>query len=267
MSVVAANGLGFHVQELGDVGAGTPLVMLHGLLLGSLASWYFTAAPVLARARRVRLFDLRGHGRSELAATGYDLRTMAGDLAALTADLPGPIDLAGHSWGGLVALRFALAHPERVRRLAIVEGPLPPSRGAELTAFSGAIDPGAPADPALPGRLLEALPAAVRELVASGRRQAERLVRSIYTLTTQTSLLADLRAEPDFDTAELATLDRPVLCAYGDRSACLDGGRRLAAALPDARLTILPGGHYLHLEAKDALIAALDAHFAEPAHG
>ena len=88
MSAVVANGLSFHVQELG---AGPPLVMLHGLLIGSLASWYFTAAPTLAQRHRVRLFDLRGHGRSEVARDGYGVGAMAGDLEALVADLPGPI--------------------------------------------------------------------------------------------------------------------------------------------------------------------------------
>ena len=110
-----------------DLGAGPALVMVHGLLVGSLASWYLTAAPALARTHAVRLYDLRGHGRSTRPPTGYDTRTMAGDLAALAADLPGPIDVVGHSYGALVALRFAQAHPTRVRRLSLVEAPLPPS--------------------------------------------------------------------------------------------------------------------------------------------
>ena len=70
MSVVTARDLAFHVQELGS---GPPVVMLHGLLVGSLASWYFTAAPALASRHRVRMYDLRGHGRSAPARTGYDL--------------------------------------------------------------------------------------------------------------------------------------------------------------------------------------------------
>ena len=51
MPAVAANQLTFHVQELG---AGPDVVMLHGLLIGSLASWYFTAAPALARTTGAR---------------------------------------------------------------------------------------------------------------------------------------------------------------------------------------------------------------------
>lgn len=246
MPAVAANQLTFHVQELGS---GPPVVMLHGLLIGSLASWYFTAAPALARTHRVRLFDLRGHGRSAPARTGYDVRTMAGDLAALSADLDGPFDLVGHSWGALVALRFALEHPQRVRRLALVEAPLPPSSAGQLTEFVDASDP---------ARILDALPPQVRELVASGRRQAQRLLHALQFLIFETSLLADLRAEPDVADAELATLACPTLCVYGDRSACLPSGERLARVVPGARLTVLSGGHYLHLDARAELTAALE---------
>ena len=121
MPVLTVGGRQVHVQELGE---GPAVVMIHGLLVGSLASWYFTAAPDLARAHRVRMYDLRGHGRSGRADTGFDTRTLAGDLDALTADLPAPFDVVGHSWGGLVALRYALAHPERpVRRLTLPRAP------------------------------------------------------------------------------------------------------------------------------------------------
>lgn len=250
MPLVAANGLSFHVQELG---AGSPVVMVHGLLIGSLASWYFTAAPTLARNHRVRVYDLRGHGRSERAKTGYDVGTMAGDLAALTADL-GPIDLVGHSFGALVALRFALDHPARVRRLAVVEAPLPPSSVPEMAAFLAD-------DGALPSRLLDALPAPLREAVTGGRRQAERLLRSLQFLLSETTLLADLRAEPDFADAELAALRCPLLCIYGDRSSCAPAGQRLARVVPGTRLVVLPGGHFLHLEARAALTATLDESF------
>src|SRR5262249_25639953 len=105
---VVARSVRFHTQELG-AGERPSVVMLHGLLIGSLASWYFTAAPALAERRRVLLYDLRGHGRSERTADGYDVATMASDLAELAAPFDArPIDLVGHSFGALVALRFAL---------------------------------------------------------------------------------------------------------------------------------------------------------------
>ena len=254
MPLVTANGLTFHVQE---VGAGPPVVMLHGMLIGSLASWYFTAAPSLAREHRVRVYDLRGHGRSERARTGYDVRTMAGDLEALIADVAVPVDLVGHSWGALVALRFALEHPARVRRLVIVEAPLPPSRAIEMADFVGVAAVAHSSQDAR-ARLLDALPATLRDAVARGRRQAERLLDSLAFLVFESSLLADLRSERDVGDDELAGLRVPLLCLYGDRSACLPAGERLARTVPGARLRVLPGGHYLHLDARGALVDEIE---------
>ena len=226
----------------------TSVVMLHGLLIGSLASWYFTAAPALAKRRRVMLYDLRGHGRSERTATGYDLATMTGDLQELADRFDDrPIDLVGHSYGGLIALRFALDHPGRVRRLVLVEAPLPPSRFSELEEFAARS----------PGEMVAALPVGLRDLLGHGGRRAARMIDSLDFLANKSSLFKDLRAEPDIPDAELARLACPLLAAYGDRSSCLVVGERLGRVVPDAKLTILPGGHYLHLDAAAALTTAM----------
>jgi pimeloyl-ACP methyl ester carboxylesterase len=240
MSFIAVNGHQLHVQDLGAAGA--PVVMLHGLLIGSAASWYFTAAPALARSRRVRVYDLRGHGKSQLAPAGYDVRTMASDLEGLAGDEP--VDLVGHSWGALVALRFAIDHPARVRRLVLVEAPMPPSSVTEMEAFVSG------------GDLVAALPSQMR---GAGRR-GERLVRALSRLVMETTLVADLRAEREPEPAELAALRAPTLLVYGDRSSCAPGGERLARAIPRSRHVVLPGGHYLHLDARDQLTRHIVEH-------
>ncbi len=240
---VVANGVRFHAQQLGE-GSRAPVVMLHGLLVGSLAAWYFTTAPALAADRSVLLFDLRGHGRTERVTTGYDVATMAGDLGALAEGLgQGPIDLVGHSFGALVALRFALDHPDRVRRVVLVEAPLPPSKFDELESFAARS----------PAEMIAALPGDLRAFLAQGGRKAARLLESIRFLVEDATMVADLRAEPDIPDADLARLDRPVLCVYGDRSSCRAVGDRLARVLPRGRLEVLSGGHYLHLDATSDL--------------
>src|SRR5678815_1667967 len=96
MPLVAANGLQFHVQELGD---GRPVVMLHGLLIGSLASWYFTVAPALAPAHRCRLYDLRDH-RAEAVADEVERRVMIGGERG---------GVGGLVWEGVAARRMLAA--------------------------------------------------------------------------------------------------------------------------------------------------------------
>ncbi|HEY0255501.1 MAG TPA: alpha/beta fold hydrolase, partial [Kofleriaceae bacterium] len=230
MSTVVANGIAHHVQDLGDPAA-PPVVMIHGLVIGSLASWFFTIGPALAQTRRVRMYDLRAHGRSERVTSGFDTKTLAQDLEALTADLP-TFDLVGHSWGALVALRFALEHPNRVRKLVVVEAPLPPASATELASFITAD----------PTQLADALPESLKAAVKSGRRQAGRLVESVIFLARDTTLLADIRSEPEQDTRSLAV---DTLCLYGDQSSCLAGGAKLVETTPRAKLRVLHGGHYL----------------------
>ena len=247
MPLVRQRGLTFHVQSLGT--AGPPVVMLHGLLVGSMTTWYFGAAPRLAERARVLLYDLRGHGKSERPGSGYGLGEMAADLDALL-DLhfgAEPAILVGHSWGALTAIRFALRRPERVARLALVEAPLPPSQLAELAAFVRLP----------PAQMADALPEPLRGALARGGRAATSLARQLVGLAAETSVLEDLAAEPDVPDDALARLGAPTLLVYGDRSNCRPTGDRLACVLPDAKLRVLPGGHFLPTEAGPALTAAL----------
>ena len=245
MPLETHRGLSFHVQ---DLGSGPPVVMLHGLLVGSMASWYFTAAPALAATHRVRLFDLRGHGKSERAKAGYDVPTMAGDLESIAARFTDePVDLVGHSYGAVVALHFAIHHPGRVKRLVLVEAPLPASRLQELDAFLGMP----------PESMAGALPGVLQEALARKGRQAARFVDALRFLATESSLFADLRRAEDIPDDALARVRCPVLCLYGSESSCLPVGRRVAAAIPNARLVVMPGGHFLPIEAPRALGAHL----------
>jgi pimeloyl-ACP methyl ester carboxylesterase len=241
MPVVRANGLAFHTQLLGA--SGPRLAMLHGLVVGSMAEWYFGAAPRLAKDYQVLLYDLRGHGRSEVAPSGYDVKTQAGDLDALL-DGASDVTLVGHSWGALVALRFALDHPGRVRRLVVIEAPLPPAAVPELDGIL--------ADPAA------ALPAPLAEAARSGQRRGQRLAAAVARLAFGTTLLDDVRREPDIPDAALSGLRTPTLLVYGRTSGCRPAGERLARTLPDSELVLLDGGHFLTGDARGALADLLE---------
>jgi pimeloyl-ACP methyl ester carboxylesterase len=129
-----------------------------------------------------------------------------------------------------------------VRRLVIVEAPLPPASAIEMTAFLNAG----------PEAIIDALPESLRTAVASGRRQAQRLVESVVYLVRDTTLLADIRAEAEPVCAALP----PTLALYGDSSTCRPGGEAFARRC-GAKLEILPGGHYLHLDARAELTARI----------
>jgi pimeloyl-ACP methyl ester carboxylesterase len=97
--------------------AAPPLILLHALGEGA-ADWD-SVAPAFARYWRVYAPDLRGHGRSDWPGD-YSVEVMRSDvLGFMDALALDPVDLIGHSMGGLVAYLVAGDQPERVRRLIL----------------------------------------------------------------------------------------------------------------------------------------------------
>ena len=252
MPLIDVGGVRLHVQELGT--DGPPVVLLHGILFDSLATWYFTVAPRLARRRRVILVDWRGHGRSEQAESGYGLRGLAGDVTAVVAalGLERPA-VAGFSYGGTVALRYAADHPGEVSRLAIVDAPLPLA-GAQGLAWLDQPLEDHPVD-----RWLEVLPEAQRAIFDRNGRRRRRLWDQVSRLYGETTLRADIAAERDVPDEDLARIACPVLLAYGTRSWYGYSRARLERVLPDARGIDLDSGHFVPIEAPGRLGDELDA--------
>jgi len=112
-------GISFHYRDWG--GTGTPLVLLHGLASTS-HIWDLTA-PLLAQGCRVLALDQRGHGTTAKPDNGYDFKTFVGDLHAFVHEtgLERPL-VAGHSWGGNVALEYGAAFPDEPRGLVLLDG-------------------------------------------------------------------------------------------------------------------------------------------------
>jgi pimeloyl-ACP methyl ester carboxylesterase len=116
MSYADVNGLSLYYEEHSS---GEPLVLLHGGL-GAAELWA-PVLPALAAGRRVIAVDLQGHGHTADIDRPLRPETMADDVAALIAHLGlERADVMGYSLGGLTALRTAIQHPERVRRLVVV---------------------------------------------------------------------------------------------------------------------------------------------------
>ena len=126
-----------HVERRGD--RGPSLVFTHG--------WADTAdvwAPVvedLSTDHRCTVWDLRGHGRSEIAPRGAFTREHAlADLASVIDEADPPAVLVGHSLGGYLSLAHALRHPTDVTGLVLV-GAGPGFRNPEaMAAWNESVD-------------------------------------------------------------------------------------------------------------------------------
>ena len=129
MPRITANGLTFHVQRSG---AGPDVVLIHGVT-GDLSIWFLCRAmQVLAEESRVTAYDLRGHGYSDVPASGY--------TSARSRPRPGrPLDvleidrarLVGHSFGAVIAVHAAVIAPERVEALILSDPYFPALRHLE----------------------------------------------------------------------------------------------------------------------------------------
>ena len=235
MAEVIVHGLRFHVQRLGPQ-QGVPVVFLHGLIMDNLSSWFFTAAPKVSAKHPVLLYDLRGHGKSERPATGYGVRDMVQDLGGiLDESLPTdqPVELVGNSFGGLLALAFALARPERVRGLCLVDGQVHDgSFGPEMQASLGL--EGSERD--------EMIARSFKDwLGRHSQRKRNRLARNASELVHGTSLVKDIAHSSPPSEEELGRVACPVLALYGEHSDVRERGEILAGRLPNAQLEIIAG--------------------------
>jgi pimeloyl-ACP methyl ester carboxylesterase len=103
-------------------GKGEPLLLLHGGL-GSI-DMFKPTMPTFSKGRQVVAVDLQGHGRTTLGSRPVRCDAIADDIDTLLQQLGyAQVDVLGYSFGGCVALRLAIQHPERVRRLVLVSTP------------------------------------------------------------------------------------------------------------------------------------------------
>jgi len=103
-------------------GEGEPLVLIHGGLttIGEMQGW----VEPLAKTWQVIAVEMQGHSRTADTDRPMSFTTMGDDIAALLDHLKIPkADFVGHSFGGASAIRAAIQHPEKVRRLVVISSP------------------------------------------------------------------------------------------------------------------------------------------------
>ncbi|MEY9878402.1 pimeloyl-ACP methyl ester carboxylesterase [Streptacidiphilus sp. MAP12-33] len=248
-----------------EAGSGTPLVLLHAFPL-SARMWESQLDELPGSDgsdARVLAVDLRGFGGTALGTDDPSLDLLADDIALLL-DAAG-IDqavLGGLSMGGYVAMAFARRYPQRLSGLLLAD-----TKGtADTDAARENRERVAKAVLARNSvRLLvdEQLPAPL--LGATTARRCPKLVDHVAGLIGEAApesvawAQRAMAARPD-SLASLRAVDVPALVVVGDEDTLTppSDAEALAAALPQAELTILPGaGHLSALEVPEAFNTAV----------
>lgn len=272
-----------------EIGQGQPVIVLHGGPDFD-HTYLLPDTDRLARWYRLIYYDQRGRGRSAAGVRPEDvsLGSDVEDLESLRAHFRlESVALLGHSWGGLLAMEYALRHPQRVSHLILVNTApashsdylffrreLPGRRtAADLEKLSSR-----PADP----RYQQGDPAVVAEYYRSHFRATlrqpehlERLIQSLRSSFTREGvlkaraieerLMEDTWLSGTYDLLpQLEHLRVPTLLIHGEHDFIpLECAAHIAEAIPNARLTVLRGcGHFAYMEAPEEFLQAIRDFFA-----
>ena len=211
-------------------GEGQPLVLLHGN--GESHRYFAGQIDFFAASRRVIAVDTRGHGASPRGTAPFTIAQFALDLEEFLDGLGlEQVDLLGFSDGGNIALTFALAHPERLRRLVL--------NGANLD----------------PGGVKRTVQFPIELGYRAARRAAKRDPRAVRNM----ELLGLMVNHPHIEPAALRTLEVPTLVIAGTRDLIqAEHTRLIAGSLPQGELVFIRGNHFIAAKNPDAFNAAVD---------
>ncbi|MGM9577799.1 MAG: alpha/beta fold hydrolase [Evtepia sp.] len=200
-----------------EKGQGKPLILLHGN--GEDNSYFVYQVAYFSRFYRVLAIDTRGHGQSPRGTAPFSIRQFAEDLREfLDQNEIRKAHILGFSDGGNIALTFALRYPERVDRLTL--------NGANL--FPAGVK------------------AAVQLPIVMGYRAASLFAKRSPKARENAALLGLMVKEPNIRPEELNALTVPTLVIAGTRDMIKEEHTRLIArSLPNARLVLLPGDHFI----------------------
>ena len=239
-----------------DHGDGPPVVLLAGWPLDS-RSWEPQLASLLEAGHRVILYDRRGFGRSSRPAAGYGFDTLAEDLHTVLVELDlRDVTLVGFSLGTGELARYVGSHgTERLRGCVFIETLAP--------SFAKSAENPTGADQAVVASVQQAISEDRFQWLTGllgdlfnldenlGHRISEETVRATWDAAADASPIATGACPPgwleDFS-RDITRIDVPTLILHGtaDRILPIAGqGRRLHAALPDARYVEIDGGPHV----------------------
>ncbi|HUR40745.1 MAG TPA: alpha/beta hydrolase [Verrucomicrobiae bacterium] len=234
------------IYRAGKAGA-EPVVLVHGLGQNGARDWA-RVVPVLAPNHEVIALDLPGFGQSPGGNELYSPDNYVRVIEATIAPRAGkPFTLVGHSMGAAVALAYAAAHPQRVKRLVLVDmaGVLHGSVYAEsLAKFGiGQVGGSLPADAPWMEQLMRGVIGKLDKMPLDKQTVLRNPALRQQMLRGDPNLIAAFAlGEHDFGAA-LRAVRAPTLLIWGseDRVAPLRTGQLAAALIADSRLEVIPG--------------------------
>ncbi len=270
MPFLSINGVEIAYDDLGR--GARPFVRVHGFT--GFRDDFREHLPALAGRGRTVVYDHRGHGESTKTGdpSSYSFDQLVDDLRALLDALDIQCcDLLGHSMGGMIALRFALAWPEQVASLVLMDtaARAPDHMPRAPLAAAGAIarsDGMAPLAALLRARAADdpARPEAERRMEQQmGDSFWERRRRRLVAMDPEAFavLALELVDQPPL-TDRLREITFPTLVMVGEQDAgFLAPAEELARGIPDAnRVVIAEAAHSPQLENPGAWLAAIREH-------
>lgn len=247
MATVRVNGVDLRFSRFanradGHGGGGSEVVVIiHGLTVDH-SGMSFTLGMPLSVGAEVVLYDLRGHGRSEVVGSGYRIADHVADLIGLldALEITTAVHLVGCSYGGVIALHAAAANPQRVASLTLLEALLPYPGWGEALA-QGLEDL---ARQLVKGYTVEQV---LEFLGPMPHRRAMGLARRAERLILETSLREDTAVEPAFEQQDYDRVRCPVQAIYGDQSHVYWLVDVLRSALPDTAIHVVPDVDHMTL--------------------
>ncbi len=256
MPRVNVNGVDLHYQQ---AGAGPDVVLLHAVT-ANMAVWMVSnLVDTLARDYRVTAYDLRGHGLSAATPTGYTSADMAEDFRGLHAALGlKPAYLIGHSFGGVVAMHAAAAHPDRVRGMILSDSYFPglarlePNVGTanvwvDLRQMFGhaGLDLGDSIDFTTLFQTVAALSPAELRMIREQMGPASTRWLSQLPRLAETTCGRDVFAEAGLTEERIRSVRQPIVALYDEHSPFLATSRFLGDHLPRCAVEIVPGAKHM----------------------
>ncbi len=211
------------VHHFVEQGQGEPLLLLHGN--GEDCGYFGGQLDEFSNYYHVYALDTRGHGKTPRGEKPFTIRQFADDLLGfLDAHQIAKAHLLGFSDGGNIAMLFAMRYPDRVNRLIL--------NGANLN------------------------PAGVKRSVQIPIEIGYRITRLFSARSDSARLHAEMLGlmvnEPDVKPEELAAIQAKTLVIAGTNDMITEAHTRLiAACIPDSRLVLIQGSHFIAHENPD----------------